>query len=76
LSGESNDLERIVRLFQGPLAPISCATRTNPEACPMEIGCALRATWETVRDHTIQILHETNFADLAARSAGRWTATV
>ena len=28
-------LERVVRLFQGPLAPIGCATRHNPEPCPM-----------------------------------------
>src|SRR5262245_31466254 len=33
---------RIVRIFQGPLAPIGCATRTNPEPCGMEVGCALR----------------------------------
>ena len=32
---EEITLERIVRLFQGPLAPISCATRHNPEPCPM-----------------------------------------
>ena len=34
-------LERVVRLFQGPLAPISCATRHNPEPCPMTVGCTL-----------------------------------
>ena len=39
---EEITLERIVRLFQGPLAPISCATRHNPEPCPMMIGCTLR----------------------------------
>lgn len=69
-------LERIVRLFQGPLAPIACATRTNPEACPMGVGCALRETWETVREATIEILHATDFATLAARSGGRWVGAV
>ncbi len=65
-------LERIVRLFQGPLAPIACATRTNPEPCPVSVGCSLRATWEEVRDRTIEILERTTFADLAERAGGPW----
>ena len=67
-------LERIVRLFQGPLAPIACATRSEPEPCPMEVGCALQDTWREVRDATIAILERTTFADLARRAGGRWTA--
>lgn len=67
-------LERITRIFQGPLAPISCATRSEPEPCPMEVMCSLRATWAQVRDATIAILEETTFADLAERAGGRWTA--
>lgn len=66
-------LDRIVRLFQGPLAPISCATRSAPEPCTMQECCALRAVWAEVRDFTIAILERTSFADLAARSGGRWT---
>ena len=42
-------LEDVVRLFQGPLAPIACATRKNPEPCPMTIGCSMRDVWEEVR---------------------------
>ena len=66
-------LERIVRLLQGPLAPIACATRANPEPCPMETGCALRGAWVEVRDRTIEILERTDFETLAADSGGRWT---
>ena len=65
-------LERVVRLFQGPLAPISCATRSEPEPCPMEVECSLRETWEEVRDVTIKILERTNFASLAKRAGGPW----
>src|SRR5919197_980121 len=60
-------LERVVRLFQGQLAPIGCATRHHPDPCPMTIGCSLRFVWEEVRDATIRGLAEKNFADLAAR---------
>jgi Rrf2 family protein len=65
-------LERIVRLFQGQLAPIGCATRSHPEDCPMSVECSLRFVWEEVRDATIRILAETTFADLAARAGGPW----
>lgn len=72
---EDITLERVVRIFQGPLAPISCATRTNPEHCPMEVGCTLRHTWERVREQTIDLLSQANFRMLAAEAGGRWVAT-
>ncbi|MDQ3932969.1 MAG: Rrf2 family transcriptional regulator [Actinomycetota bacterium] len=65
-------LERVVRLFEGQLAPIGCATRSNPEACVMSVGCSLRGVWEDVRDTLIAQLERTTFADLAARAAGPW----
>jgi Rrf2 family protein len=66
-------LERVVRLFEGQLAPIACATRKEPEACEMYVGCTLRATWERVRDHVLDELSATTFADLAAEAGGPWT---
>ena len=71
-SPEEITLEDIVRLFQGPLAPIACATRKNPEPCPMTIGCSMRDVWEEVRDATIRILERTSFADLAERAHSPW----
>ena len=65
-------LERVVRIFQGQLAPIGCATRTHPEPCPMTLECSLRFVWEEVRDATIAALARTTFADLATRAGGRW----
>ena len=61
-------LERVVRLFQGQLAPIDYATRRNPAPCPEIVGRSLRETGVEVRDATIRILGETTFADLAARA--------
>jgi Rrf2 family protein len=69
-------LERVVRLFQGQLAPIECATRHEPEACPMTPGCSMQDVWSEVRDHTIAILARTTFADLAARARGPWLTGV
>lgn len=69
---EEITLERVVRLFQGQLAPIGCATRRHPEACAMSVECSLRLVWEEVRDATIKILAGTTFADLARRAGGPW----
>jgi Rrf2 family protein len=71
-SPEEITLERIIRLFQGQLAPIGCATRHNPEPCPMTVGCTLRDVWEEIRDATILLLGRVTFADLAARAGGPW----
>ena len=69
---EEITLERIVRIFQGPLAPIGCATRKEPEPCAVEELCAMRDVWAEVRDATIEILNRTTFAGLAQRSGGPW----
>ncbi|MGH2793293.1 MAG: RrF2 family transcriptional regulator [Actinomycetota bacterium] len=69
---EDITLDKVVRLFQGPLAPIACATRSEPEPCVVEVGCALRDTWREVRDATIAILDRTTFAELARRAGGVW----
>jgi Rrf2 family transcriptional regulator, cysteine metabolism repressor len=65
-------LERVVRLFQGQLAPIGCATRHNPDPCPMAVGCTLREVWEEIRDATISLLGQVTFAELAERAGGPW----
>ena len=65
-------LERVVRLFEGQLAPIACATRHEPEPCPMMPACSLREVWEEVRDQTISLLGAQTFADLAERAGGPW----
>lgn len=58
-------LERVVRVFEGQLAPIGYATRHEPDPCPLIVARSLRPAWEQVRDATISILDGINFADLA-----------
>jgi Rrf2 family cysteine metabolism transcriptional repressor len=64
---EEITLERVVRLFQGQLAPIGYATRHEPDPCPEIVAHSLLPTWAEVRDLTIEILMRTSFADLAKR---------
>jgi Rrf2 family protein len=65
---EEITLERVVRLFQGQLAPIGYATRRNPDPAPPLVDRSLRPVWEEVRDATIDVLARTTFADLAAQA--------
>jgi Rrf2 family cysteine metabolism transcriptional repressor len=65
-------LELVVRLFQGPLAPIGCATRRNPEPCEVGDGCSMRDVWTDVRDATIEALRRSDFASLARDASGVW----
>jgi Rrf2 family transcriptional regulator, cysteine metabolism repressor len=69
---EEITLERVVRLFQGQLAPIGYATRRSPDPAPKFVADSLREAWSEVRDETIRILEQTTFADLAQRAGGRW----
>jgi Rrf2 family protein len=65
-------LERVVRLFQGQLAPIGYATRRSPDRCPKFVARSLRPAWAEVRDATIEVLENTTFADLAKRAGRKW----
>lgn len=74
--GEINVAE-VIRVMDGPLAPIDCVSVMAHEACPMERTCGLRWLWKDVRDAVAEILEKTTFADLVAkcgRSAARGAA--
>jgi Rrf2 family protein len=60
-------LGQIVRLFDGPLAPVPCASQTAyvPCAdCPSEAVCGVHLAMREVRDATAKILDGTSIASL------------
>ncbi len=59
----------VIRVMDGPLAPIDCVSVMAHEACPMETTCGLRWLWKDVRDSVAGILERTTFADLVAKTA-------
>jgi Rrf2 family cysteine metabolism transcriptional repressor len=65
--GEINVAE-VIRVMDGPLAPIDCVSVMAHESCPMEGTCGLRWLWKDVRDAVAEILEKTTFADLVSRS--------
>jgi len=58
----------VIRVMDGPLAPIDCVSVMAHEACPMEGTCGLRWLWKDVRDAVAGIMEKTTFADLVERS--------
>ena len=67
-AAEEITVERVVRIFEGQLAPIGYATRQNPDPSPEFVAKTLRPMWAEVRDATIEILARTTFAELARRA--------
>lgn len=60
----------IVRLLDGPLAPVPCVSRTayrRCEDCLDETACAIRAVMQDVRDAIAAILDNTTLADMINR---------
>lgn len=63
-------LGQIVRILDGPLAPIRCVSQMayEPCGCPDESSCGLRMVMGDVRNAIADILDNTSLADVSARS--------
>lgn len=65
---EKISVAEVIRVMDGPLAPIDCVSVTAHEICPREDHCGLKWLWKETRDAIAAILERTTFADLAART--------
>jgi Rrf2 family protein len=66
-------LGQIVRMFDGPLAPVPCASQTAYVACadcPAEAVCGVHLAMKAVRDATAKVLDGTSIASLRRQVAG------
>jgi len=62
------NVAEVIRVMDGPLAPIDCVSVMAHQTCPMEKTCGLRWLWKDVRDAVAEILEKTTFADLVEKS--------
>jgi Rrf2 family protein len=63
-------LSTIIRLFNGPIALLPCASKNYYEVCdecPDENACGLRFVLEEVRDETLNILENKTIQDIIDR---------
>jgi Rrf2 family protein len=60
---------QIIRILDGPLAPIPCVSQTAYRPCldcTDEAACQIRRVMQLVRDATAEILDNTSLLDMAA----------
>jgi Rrf2 family cysteine metabolism transcriptional repressor len=65
------NIAEVIRVMDGPLAPIDCVSVTAHEVCPHEKTCSLKWLWKEVRDAVAEILERTTLEDLVQRSKRR-----
>jgi Rrf2 family protein len=61
-------LAEVIRLLDGPLAPVSCVSEVayEPCGCPDMETCGLRRVMKEVRDTVAEMMESTTLADLVA----------
>lgn len=58
----------IIRILEGPIAPVECVNEVNPEECNRADYCVTRIIWAKVRDAITGVLDSYSLADLAEES--------
>lgn len=66
---EEVTLAEIIRLIEGPLAPVSCVSEKFYErcSCPNEEKCGIRSIMKEVREAIVKILEGVTVAELCDR---------
>jgi Rrf2 family protein len=69
-SPDEISLGDVIRLIDGPLAPLDCVTKTTHAKCPREITCGIRSVMLDVTNATAEILDRVTLADICSRTRG------
>jgi len=70
---------QVIRILDGPLAPVSCVSQTAYEACKEckdEHHCGIRLVMRDVREAMAKILDHTSLEDMVVKSKGLDLATI
>ncbi|MEI7541806.1 MAG: Rrf2 family transcriptional regulator [bacterium] len=68
---ESIKLGEIIRLIDGPLAPIACVSRSAYQSCDFEARCVLKPIWENVNEAISNIVDNISFRNLVEMEQAR-----
>ena len=58
----------VIRVLEGPIAPVDCVNEQDPEECNRADHCVTRKIWSEVRDSIINVLDSYTLEDLAVES--------
>jgi len=62
-------LARVIRIIDGPLAPLSCVSQVAHVKCPEQDECGLYRVMKDVRDAIAGVLENVTVADICRRRA-------
>lgn len=54
----------IIRVLEGPIAPVDCVNQEDPNCCNKADSCITRGVWEKVRDSINGVLDSITLADM------------
>ncbi|MDA8442097.1 MAG: Rrf2 family transcriptional regulator [Peptococcaceae bacterium] len=54
----------IIRVLEGPIAPVECVAEEDPEICDKADCCVTRRIWERVRDSIADVLDSVTLEDM------------
>lgn len=61
-------LGEIIRLMEGPPAPIYCVDPSSNERCSVDKLCGFQSVWAEVRDTVAQIMDSVTFEEVCQRA--------
>jgi Rrf2 family protein len=59
----------IIRVLEGPIAPVNCVAEVDPEICQKAESCVTRIIWEKVRDSIAVVVDSVTLADMVIDAA-------
>lgn len=59
----------VIRVLEGPIAPVDCVAEEDPECCSKADFCVTRSVWEKVRDSIAGVLDSITLEDMVKDSA-------
>lgn len=60
-------LGEVVRLMEGPVAPITCVSKSCYQKCNEEKNCVFRPVWDKIRIITEEVVDGTSFEEMCKR---------
>ncbi|HOQ09423.1 MAG TPA: Rrf2 family transcriptional regulator [Syntrophomonadaceae bacterium] len=58
----------IIRVLEGPIAPVDCISEKYPQDCERSNRCPTREIWQRIRDSISEILDSYTLQDLVVKS--------
>ncbi|HHW44532.1 Rrf2 family transcriptional regulator [Desulfofundulus thermobenzoicus] len=59
----------VIRILEGPIAPVECVNEVDPKECDQADCCISRTVWARVRDSIAQVLDSISLADMCRDAA-------